>query len=311
MWIAPLASAQDFPRRPVRLLVPFAPGGTTDVVARGAAQRLGATWNQQVVVDNRPGGGSLIAVEIVANAVPDGHTLLTTGTSVVVNTSTPLAPPGVKIDIERDFAHVILFATGANVLSVRAASPLKSLKDVITAARARPASLTYGSSGFGSSNHFSGELLMAQAGIKLVHVPYKGNAPALTDAVGGQIDLVFAGVPAQQALLKAGRLRALAIGSKQRFALIPDVPTFSEAGLPGYEMPNYFGLSAPAGTARATVAKIHHDCEALLKQPEFVQQLQGDGLTPQGGAPESFAAYLRERQVQLTQLIKAADIRQK
>ena len=185
-----------------------------DLIARTLGPRLTDIWGRQVVVDNRPGGGSLIAVEIVANAVPDGHTLLTTGTSVVVNTSTPLAPPGVKIDIERDFAHVILFATGANVLSVRAASPLKSLKDVITAARARPASLTYGSSGFGSSNHFSGELLMAQAGIKLVHVPYKGNAPALTDAVGGQIDLVFAGVPAQQALLKAGRLRALAIGSK-------------------------------------------------------------------------------------------------
>ena len=300
---------QSFPQRPVRLIVPFAPGGTTDIVARGVAQRLSTLWGQQVVADNRPGGGTLLGAEIVANAAPDGHTLLMVGTSTIINTGTSFAPPSNRIDVERDFSSIILCATGANVVSVRANAPYRNLQELIAATKAKPTSLTYGTSGVGSSNHFSGELLMLMAGIQLVHVPYKGNAPALTDAVGGQIDMVFAGAAAVQTLVKAGRLRALAIGSKQRFVLLPDVPTFDEAGLPGYEMPNFFGFGAPAGTPRTVVAKINRDTETLLKQPEIIQQLLNDGLTARGGTPEDFVQFIRERKMQLVRLIKAANIR--
>ena len=307
--VASTACAQSFPQRPVRLIVPFAPGGTTDIVARSVAQRLSSLWGQQVVADNRPGGGTLLCAEIVANAAPDGHTLLMVGTSTVINTGTSFAPPNNRIDVERDFSLITLCATGANVLSVRSTAPYRNLKELIAAAKAKPASLTYGTSGVGSSNHFSGELLMLMAGIQLVHVPYKGNSPALTDAVGGQIDMVFAGAAAVQTFVKAGRLRALAIGSKQRFVLLPDVPTFDEAGLPGYEMPNFFGFGAPAGTPRHVVTKINRDTETLLKQPEIIQQLLNDGLTARGGTPEDFAQFIRERKTQLVRLIKAANIR--
>jgi tripartite-type tricarboxylate transporter receptor subunit TctC len=227
----------------------------------------------------------------------------------VINTGTALAPPNTRIDLERDFTPIILFATGANVLTVRANSPLRSVKELIAAAKAKPGSLTYGTSGVGSSNHFSGELLALMGGIQLVHVPYKGNTPAITDAVGGQIDMVFAGTPTLLPFLKGGRLRALAIGSRQRFILLPEVPTFDESGLPGYEMPNFFGFSAPAGTPRNIVMKINRDTGTLLRQAEIVQQLQGDGLTARGGAPEDYANFIRERRTQLAQLIKAVNIR--
>jgi len=303
------AGAQNFPQRPVRMIVPFAPGGTTDLVARGVAQRLSNAWSQQVVVDNRPGGGTLIGADIVLNAAPDGHTLLMVGTSTVINTGTSFAPANNRIDLERDFSLIILCATGANVLSVRSSSAFKNLKELIAAAKAKPASLSYGTSGVGSSNHFSGELLAMMAGIKVVHVPYKGNSPALTDAVGGQIDMVFAGAAVIQTFIKAGRLRALAIGSKQRFVLLPDVPTFDESGLPGYEMPNFFGFAAPAGAPKNIIGKINRDTEVLLKQPEIIQQLLGDGLTARGGTPQEFSQYIRERRTQLAQLIKAANLR--
>jgi len=211
--------------------------------------------------------------------------------------------------VQRDFAPIILCATGANVVSVRQASPVRTLKDLIALAKAKPGQLTFGTSGVGSSNHMSGELLKMMAGIDLVHVPYKGNTPALTDAAGGQIDMVFAGVPTLQPFLKSGHLRALAIGSKQRFVTLPDVPTFEEAGLPGYEMPNFFGLLAPAGTPRHIIAKINRDTQTALTSREIGQQLIVDGAMPGGGTPAQFAEFIRDRNAKLGQLIKAANIR--
>jgi tripartite-type tricarboxylate transporter receptor subunit TctC len=305
------AAEQAYPHRPVRLVVPFAPGGTTDIVARMIAQRLSAVWGQQVVVDNRSGGGAIIAAEVVSQAAADGQTLLMGGTSLIINTNaaTTLARGAARVDVQRDFAPIILCATGANVLSVRQGSPLKSLKELIAAAKAKPGVLTYGTAGVGSSNHMSGELLRLMAGIDIVHVPYKGNAPALADTAGGQIDMVFAGVPTQQAFLRSGRLRALAIGSRQRFVTLPEVPTFEEAGLPGYEMPNFFGFLAPARTPDNVIAKINADTEAVLARPEIVKQLVADGAMPGGGTPGQFAIFIRERTLVLTKLIKAANLR--
>lgn len=305
------AAQQSFPSRPVRLVVPFAPGGTTDIVARMVAQRLSSTWGQQIVVDNRAGGGAIIAAELVTQAAPDGHSLLMAGTSLIINTnaSTNLSRGRSRVDVQRDLAPIILCATGANVLSVRPSSTIKSLKELIAAAKANPGKLTFGTSGVGSSNHMSGELLKLMAGINIVHIPYKGNSPALTDAAGGQIDMVFAGVPTLQPFLKGGRLRALAIGSKQRFVTLPDVPTFEEAGLPGYEMPNFFGLMAPTGTPAAVIAKINADADAVLKRPEIIQQLVSDGAVAGGGTPAQFGTFIRERTATLATLIKAANIR--
>ncbi|HSQ04381.1 MAG TPA: tripartite tricarboxylate transporter substrate binding protein, partial [Burkholderiales bacterium] len=277
----------------MRLIVPFAPAGTTDIIARMLAQHLSNAWGQQVVVDNRPGGGTLIAAELVKQAAADGHTLLMGGTSLIINTNaaTALSGGSARVDVQRDFAPIILCATGANVVSVRYASPIGTLKDLIALAKAKPGKLTFGSSGVGSSNHLSGEVLKMMAGIDLVHVPYKGNTPALADAAGGQIDMVFAGVPTLQPFLKSRHLRALAIGSKQRFITVPDVPTFEEAGLPGYEMPNFFGLLAPAGTAGYIIAKINRDTQIALTRPEIGQQLIADGANPGGGTPAQFGEF--------------------
>ncbi len=301
--------AQSFPQRPVRLVVPFAAGGTTDIIARSIAQRLSGAWGQQVVADNRPGGAAMIAAELVSRAAPDGHTLLMGGTSFVLNTSTSFSQAPGRIDVQRDFAAIILLATGASVLAVPAASPLKTVKDLIALAKARPKQLTYGTSGVGSSNHMSGELLNLMAGISLVHVPYKGNSPSITATLGGQIDMVFAGVPTLQPMLKAGRLRAVAIGSKQRFASLPDVPTFDESGLPGYDMPSFFGLLAPARTPKALIVKINRDTERILVDQELIQQFAAEGLAPSKGSPEEFARFMRARTTQLAELIKVANIR--
>ena len=311
MWIshATLAQPQPYPQRPVRLIVPFAAGGTTDIVARGVAQRVSMAWKQQVVVDNRPGAGTLLGADIVLNAAPDGYTLLMMGTSTTINTTPTAHNPKPRINLERDFTPIILCATGANILAVRANAPFKSVKDIIAAAKAKPASLSYGSAGVGSSNHLSGELLQQMAGIQLVHVPYKGNSPSITDAIGGQIDMVIAGAAALLPFTKAGRLRGIAIGSKQRFSLLPDVPTFDESGLPGYEMPNFFGFAAPAGAPRDVVSKINRDTATELKHPDIIQQMLNDGLAARGGSPEDFVRFIRERKAQLAGLIQAANIR--
>lgn len=303
------ACAQPYPQRPVRMIVPFAAGGTTDIIARSVTTRLSALWGQQVVIDNRPGAGTLIGAELMTSAAPDGHTLLMMGTSTLILTGADATGRKPRIDLERDFAPVILCATGANILAVRAAAPWKTLKDVIAAAKAKPNTLSYGSAGMASSPHLTGELFAQMAGIQLVHVPYKGNTPSIADAIGGQIDMVFAASPALLPFFKAGRLRGIAIGAKQRFSLLPDLPTFDEAGLPGYDLPNFFGFTTSAGTPRALIAKINRDSDAQLKHPDVTQIMINDGLTPGGGSPEDFLRFLRDRRAQLMGLVKAANIR--
>ena len=246
------AAAQNYPVRPVRVIVPFAAGGNTDITARAIGARLSDVFGQQIVVENRPGGATNIGTELVAKAPPDGYTILMGGATNAINMSTQAKPP---YDTLRDFAPVILCVKGANVLSIHPSVPARNLKELIALARARPGQLNFASSGLGSSNQMAGELFKMMANVNIVHVPYKGNAPALTDTMAGHVEMMFSGVPALIPHIQSGRLRAVAIGSLKRFTAIPEVPTFDESGVKGYEATTWFGLMAPVKTPKEIVAR--------------------------------------------------------
>src|SRR5205809_3388235 len=253
---APVALGQAaYPTKPVRLVVPFPAGGTTDLLARAAAQRLSEAWGQQVIVDNRPGAAGNIGAELVARSAPDGYTLLmgTVGTHAI-NASLYAKMP---YDHVKDFAPVILVAGVPNVLEVNPALPVNSVADLIKLAKAKPGQINFASSGSGTSIHLSGELFKTMAGVDMTHVPYKGSAPALTDLMGGQVQLMFDNLPSALPQIKGGRLRAIALTSTTRAAVLPDIPTVAESGLPGFEASSWFGILAPAGTPPAIVTWIN------------------------------------------------------
>ena len=300
------ASAQTYPTRTVRIIVPYAAGGNTDITARAVGGKLADMLGQQVIVDNRPGGATNIGSELAAKAPPDGHTLFMGGASNAINMSLFAKPP---YDTARDFAPVVLCVKGANVLSVHPSLPAKTLKELIALAKARPGQLNFASSGIGGSNHMAGELLNVMAKINLVHVPYKGNAPALTDAVGGHIEMIISGVPALLPHIQSGRLRAIAIGSLKRFSAIPKVPTFDESGLPGYESTNWFGLMAPIKTPKDVVARLNTEVGKILATSEIKTRFINDGLEPMGGSQEDFARFIRDETTKYAKVIKAAGIK--
>jgi tripartite-type tricarboxylate transporter receptor subunit TctC len=301
-----LSNAQlNYPAKPVRMIVPYAAGGNTDFTARAVAERLTPILKQQVIVDNRPGGATNIGSDAVAKAAPDGYTLLMGGASNAINMSLFAKLP---YDTLRDFEPITLCVQGANVLSVHPSVPAKNLWELITLAKARPGQLNFASSGLGSSNHMAGELLKVMAGINIVHVPYKGNAPALTDAVGGHIEMILSGVPALVPHIQSGRLRAIAIGSLKRFPAIPQVPTFDESGVKGYEATTWFGLMAPAKTPREIVARLSNEVDRILKSPELRDRFIADGLEPMGGSPESFGKFIRSEIEKYAKVVKAAAI---
>ena len=300
------ASAQTYPTRTVRIIVPYAAGGNTDITARAVGGKLADMLGQQVIVDNRPGGATNIGSELAAKAPPDGHTLFMGGASNAINMSLFAKPP---YDTARDFAPVALCVKGANVLSIHPSLPAKTLKELIALAKARPGQLNFASSGIGGSNHMAGELLNVMAKINLVHVPYKGNAPALTDAVGGHIEMIISGVPALLPHIQSGRLRAIAIGSLKRFSAIPKVPTFDESGLPGYESTNWFGLMAPIKTPKDVVARLNTEVGKILATSEIKTRFINDGLEPMGGSPEEFAKFIRDETTKYAKVIKAAGIK--
>src|SRR4030095_4088305 len=244
--VASLACAQTYPTKPIRLVVPFPPGGATDILARAVAQKLTETWGQSVVVDNRPGAGGNIGTELVAKAAPDGYTLEmgTVGTHAI-NASLYAKIP---FDHVKDIAAVILVAGVPNVLVVNPSVPVNSVQELIAYTKANPGKLNFASSGAGTSIHLSGELFKVMAGVKMTHVPYKGSAPALQDLLGGQVQLMFDNLPPSLPQIKAGKLRALAVTSLARAPALPDVPTLSESGLPGFDASSWFGILAPAGT---------------------------------------------------------------
>jgi tripartite-type tricarboxylate transporter receptor subunit TctC len=304
---APPTAAQGYPVRPVRVIVPYAAGGNTDIVARAIGAKVSSVFGQQVVVDNRPGGGTNIGSDLVAKAPPDGYLLLMAGAANAINMSLFANPP---YNTLRDFAPVVLCTTGANVLSVHPSLPARDLKQLIALAKARPGQLNFASAGIGSSNQMAGELLKMMAGVNIVHVPYKGNTPALTDAIAGNVEMIFSGVTAPLPHFKSGRLRAIAIGSLKRFPAIPEVPTFDEAGLKGYEAITWFGLVAPVKTPQEIVARWNAEVGKALASPDIRERFANDGQVPGGGSPENFTRFIRVEIDKYAKLIKAAGIPQ-
>ena len=304
--LAAPAVAQTFPAKTVRMVVPFAAGGSTDIVARVLSARLTEMWGQSVVVDNRAGGGTVIGTEIVARSPPDGYTLLVTPAPFTINPSLLKKLP---YDALNDFTPITLVNTTPLVVVVNPGVPARSIKELIALAKAKPGQLNFGSSGTGGSNHLAGELFNAMAGVKIVHVPYKGNAPALTDLVGGHVDLLFNGLTSAFALIKADKIRALAVTSRERSPVLPELPTVSESGLKGFEAVAWNGLSAPAKTPREIVLKIQGDVVKIVQAPELKERLKAEGSDPVGSTPEQYAIFLREEIAKWAKVIAFAKVR--
>lgn len=298
--------AQPYPNRPVRVVVGFPPGGAVDILTRIMAPKVGERWRQQVVVDNRPGAGSMIAAEIVANAAADGYTLLMITASHIVSASLHQKLAFHPVD---SFAAVTQVASTPLALLAHPSLPVKSLKEVITLAKARPGQLNFGSSGTGSILHLAGELFKRMAGVNIVHVPYKGAGPAYIEFIGGQLELMFGAVPSALPHVKAGKLRAIAVTSTKRWPALPEVPTIVESGVPGYEVTNWYGLLAPAGTDRKIVERLHGDFAGVVRMQDVAQAFVKSGAEPVGITPQQFDAHLRSELAKWTQVIREAGIR--
>ncbi len=300
-----LTAAQSYPSKSVRLVVPFAAGGSTDIVARTLAPRLTEMWGHTVVVDNRPGGSTVIGTEIVAKSPPDGHTLFVTPAPFTI---VPSLVKKLPYDPQKDFEPVTLINTTPLVVVAHPGVPAKNIKDLIAVAKAKPGALNFGSSGSGGSNHLAGELFNAMAGVKMVHIPYKGNAPALVDLLGGHVDLAFNGLTSAIPLIRGGKLRALGMTSLKRAGAMPDVPTLDEQGLNGFLAVAWNGLTAPARTPRDVINKINADVTKLVKTPELVERLKADGSDPAGYSVEQYQKFLRDETAKWAKVIAAAGV---
>lgn len=305
--VAPLGAwAQAFPAKPVRLVVAFPPGGTNDIVARNVAQRLGERLGQQAVVENRPGASGMLGAEYAAKAAPDGHTLFV----VAVNhTVLPALYAKVPYALEKDFTPVGLLATVPIVLTVHPSFAVHSVPELIARAKARPGALNYASSGNGGGTHLAAELFKQQAGVFITHIPYKGSGPAVTDLIGGQVELMFADLPAAISHIRAGKLRALGIGSPQPSALMPDLKPIAASGLPGYQAYTWVGLLAPTGTPREVVARLNADTAAVLARPDLKDALAAAGAEAAPGTPEQFGTHIRAELAKWAKLIQASNIK--
>ena len=304
--LAPItATAQPYPSRPIKIVVPYAAGGAVDIVARSIAQPLAEALKQSVIVDNRPGASANIGMEIVAKAAPDGYTLLMASNGIATNMA---LFPHLAFDGQRDFAPIAKIGYAPLVIVVPASSPAKSLKDLLAMARAEPGKLTYASAGNGSSGHLAGELLKASAKIDVLHVPYKGGAPAITDLLGERISFMPINPVEVIAHIRAGRLRALAVASDKRFPLLPDVPTASEAGLPGYEAVVWWGLVAPAKTPVEIVRQLNTETNTALASPAISGKLAELGVVVTPSTSDQFAAFVRAQTELWSGVVKPAGI---
>ena len=299
-------AAEAYPVRPIRFIVPFPPGGGADTLARTVGQKLGEAWGQQVVVDNRPGGATNIAAEVAAHAAPDGYTLLETVLAHAVNAS---LYPKLGYNLQRDFTPVIFMATIPNILTVNPAVPVKSTRELIDYARMRPGQLNYASTGNGGPQHLGMELFKTLTGVQITHVPYKGAAPAHADLVSGQVQVMFANMLSSLPLIRAGRLRALAVSSAKRSPVTPELPTVADSGAPGFESGSWFGISAPARTPRAVVDKLNAETNRILKIQELRDRLGAEGADFVGGTPEAYGAFLREEIDKWAKVVKFAQLK--
>jgi len=298
--------AQDaYPSRPIRLIVPFAPGGGTDILGRTLAQKLGPALGTTVIVENRPGAGGNLGAEQVAHAAPDGHTLLIVSASYAVNAS--FQPP--KFDPVRGLAPIAQIASVPFLLLARESLPVRDVSGLLALARERPGQLTYASSGVGSSPHLAGEMLASLSSTRMIHVPYKGGGPAITDLLGGQVDLLFATVVQGLPHVKAGKLRALGVGGPVRAPQLPEVPTIAESGVPGFDITNWFGVLAPAGTPAPILERLNRDIVQQLGTAEMKERLTAEGADPWGSSAAEFARLIESDIRKYTQIVRAAGIR--
>ncbi len=301
------AHAQTWPVKPLRMVVPFAPGGAVDVTGRIIAQALSTRLGQQVVVENRGGAGGNIGVELVAKSPADGYIIvMATAGQISIN---PHMYAKLPFDPVKDLMPISPAGMAINALCVHPSLPVKSVKEFIAFAKERPGKLNFASGGIGASDHMATELFMSMTGIKLVHVPYKGGAPAMVDLLGGNVDLGFSTVATAIGPIKAGRLRALGVTSAQRFELLPDVPAIAEAGVPGYESVAWYGLFAPAGTPTEVVKKMNEETVAILQTPDARKRLTEAGVLPTSSSVDAFAAYIATETARWGKLIRANGIR--
>ena len=302
-----IAFAQPYPNRPITLVVPFVPGGSASIMARAVADRLGDALGQPIVIDNRGGAGTTIGARAVAKSAPDGYTIL-----LATNATLGVAPSlyaNVGYDPRKDFAPIGIIGVVPTVLVVLPSSPIRSLQELIKLAKDSGKSIEYGTPGIGTVNHLAAELFGMMAGIKLTHVPYRGAGPALNDLLGGHIPLLFSAIPNVHGHIEAGTLRALAVTTAKRSALLPDVPTIAEAGLAGYDMSLGYGLVAPAGTPRAIVERLNTALNAALATDEVKKRLATEGAEPQPTTPEEFAAMIDREETKGSALVKAIGLK--
>ena len=300
------AAAQPYPSRVVKLIVPQTPGGATDVFARKIGQLLSEKWGQPVVIENRAGAGGVVGTDVVAKSAPDGYTLLVTyAGSQAIN---PSLYQKIPFDSVKDFQTVATLASTPFVLIVHSKLPAKDLAEYVALARARPDALTYASSGNGSVNHLLGEMLKTEAGIKMLHVPYRGVAPAITDVIGGQVDSAFSSVPSVLQMVQTDKVRALAISSAKRVAAAPEIPTIAESGFPGFDVNPWWGILAPAGIDVAIVRKINEDVADILRTKEMIDFLAAQGAEPLITSPEAFLKILEADVVKWAKVVKSAGV---
>jgi tripartite-type tricarboxylate transporter receptor subunit TctC len=304
-WMFP-ATAQSYPTKPIRFLVPFPPGGGNDTMARTFGQKMSERLGQPVVIDNRPGAGGNIGAETAAHALPDGYTIFLGGVgSHGINPNLMLKPP---YDPIRDFAPVSLIASAPMLVVVPLSLPAKSLNDFLQLAKSHPGQLNFASSGTGSIAHLAAELLNSMAKIKLEHVPYKGTGPALTDLLAGRVQVMFNSTVSVMPQVRAGKVRALAVTAAKRSSALPDLPTVAESGVAGYEAASWYGVLVPAGTPRAIVMKLNSEVAHIAQLPDVRERLAADGADPGGNSPEEFGAYIRRELARWKTVIEQAKI---
>ena len=299
--LAGAAASQDYPNKTIRMIVPFAAGGPTDVIARTIAQKLTESWGQPVVIDNRGGAGGNLGTDIAAKAAPDGYTVVMVIVGHAINASLYSKLP---YDPVKDFAPVSPTGAATIVLVAHPSLQAKTVKELTALAKSKPGKINWGSPGTGTPHHLAGEMFKTLTAIDMVHIPYKGAAPAIVDLLGGQVSLAFVSLPAALPHIRAGKLTAIGTSGAQRSAVAPDVPTIAEAGFPGYELENWYGLLAPAGTPRTVVTKLNGEVVKILQTPDVKERLNSQGFEIRTSTPEKFAAYIKSEIVKWAKIVK-------